>query len=165
MFFFSYSMAVGSHLSINWYQLIWSFQQPTFKKFPKKNILYGEKACHTIFIYGNCMVSMFFEKIIKPVFFRYQSVQLFSKSRRNCLIFSFYSFWKMYENCMTSIFSILDIWNCMTRIFVVWNCMISIFGVWRSTRGIEHTLRWFLMILYKQCVMFIILSTKLTIHK
>ena len=46
----------------------------------------------------------FFSKNILNQFFCHQSVQLFSKSRRNGLIF-FFCFSKMYENCMTSILS------------------------------------------------------------
>ena len=44
-------------------------------------------------VYGNCMVSIFFKKKIKSVFFCHHSVQLLSKSRRNSLIF-FYCFFE-----------------------------------------------------------------------
>ena len=77
-----------------------------FAKNFEKIIPSGENACHTIFIHGNCMASISFEKKFKSVCFRYQPVQLLSKSRRKCSIFIFYCFSKMYENCMTSIFSI-----------------------------------------------------------
>ena len=58
-------------------------------------------ATHTISIYENCMESNFFsKKYFKSVFFCHQSVQLFSKNRRNGLIFFLFFFeniWKLYD--------------------------------------------------------------------
>ena len=66
----------------------------------------------------------FFSKKIENPFFCHQAVQLFSKSRRNGLIFFLLFFeyvWKLYDK---HFLHKLD----------VWNCMISIFGEWGSTR-------------------------------
>ena len=82
----------------------------------------------------------FSKKYFKSVFFCHQSVQLFSKSRRNGLIFFLLIFEKVRKLHDTHFLFLhtFDVWTCMIKIFVVWNCMISIFGVWRSTRAVKE---------------------------
>ena len=75
------------------------------------------------------MESNFFsKKYFKSVFFCHQSVQLFSKNRRNGLIF-FLFFSKIYENCMTSIFSIHLMSNYQTLIKACINTTYKKIGI------------------------------------
>ena len=86
-----------------------------------------KNASHTIPIYGNCMISIFFKKR-EPQFF---ITRLFYKNQTSTEI-SLYQFSTILRNCMKIVsqafFHTLD----------VWNCMITIFGVWRSTRVAEN---------------------------
>ena len=75
------------------------------------------------------MESNFFsKKYFKSVFFCHQSVQLFSKNRRNGLIF-FLFFSKIYENCTTSIFSIHLMSNYQTLIKACINTTYKKIGI------------------------------------
>ena len=82
-----------------------------------------KNASHTIFIYENCMKSIFFKKR-KPPFF---ITRLFYYNQTHTEM-SLYQFSTIFRNCMKIV------WQAFSHILDVWNCMISIFGVWRSTR-------------------------------
>ena len=84
-----------------------------------------KNASHTISIYGNCMISIFFKKR-KPQFF---ITRLFYKNQ-TATEMSLYLFSTIFRNCMKIV------WQACSHTLDVWNCMISIFGVWRSTRVI-----------------------------
>ena len=71
----------------------------TWKTFgsPSKN------ASHTISIYGNCMESIYFKKKCFKSVFCHQSVQLFSKSRRNGLIF-----FSVFRKCIKKVWQVFS---------------------------------------------------------
>ena len=104
------------------------FFGPNFQNYLKNFLCRHQKnASHTIPIYGNCMISIFFKKTRTSVFI----TRLFYKNQTSAEI-SLYQFSTIFRNCMKIVcqafFHTLD----------VWNCMITIFGVWRSTRESGH---------------------------
>ena len=119
-----------------------------------KSCLSWKTGYHTVFIYGNCRITIFLQKKMYVVIFHYQTVLFGSNSRRNC-IESFFNvfFWncmkivwlaftkKMYvvifhyqtvlfgsnsrRNCIESFFNVF-FWNCMK---IVWLAFFHTFDV------------------------------------
>ena len=101
------------------------FFGPNFQNYLKNFLCRHQKnASHTIPIYGNCMISIFFKKTRTSVFI----TRLFYKNQTSTEI-SLYQFSTIFRNCMKIV------WQAFFHTLDVWNCMITIFGVWRSTRA------------------------------
>ena len=80
------------------------FLGPNFQNYLKNYLCRHQKnASHTVSIYRNCMISIFFKKG-KPRLFLWPDRFITINSYRNKFISFFNHFWKLYENCMTSIF-------------------------------------------------------------
>ena len=102
------------------------FFGPNFQNYLKNFLCRHQKnVSHTISIYGNCMISIFFKKR-EPQFF---ITRLFYKNQTATEI-KLYQFSTIFRNCMKIV------WQAFFHTLDVWNCMITIFGVWRSTREV-----------------------------
>ena len=98
-----------------------------FKLLEKFFVSPSKNASHTIPIYGNCMISIFFKKR-EPQFF---ITRMFYKNQTSTEI-SLYQISTIFRNCMKIV------WQAFFHTLDVWNCMITIFGVWRSTRDMDR---------------------------
>ena len=82
---------------------------------------YQKNASHTFSIYGNCMISIFFDKL----FFSFLWSTIHQNKRK---VFSNFD-GNISTKCMKLV------WLVFLHTLSLWNCMISIFGLWRTTRA------------------------------